>query len=222
MKSALLKSLAATAVLSMATLGASLAQQTRSVGSFQTVRTSGAIDVVLTQGATTSVKVDADPDVLEYIKTEVKDGTLQLYRSNTNTLSQLLNNKKVTVYITCPTLKGVEASGASDVKSTTPFTADEFTIRASGASDVTLVIKAKTLSATASGASDLRLTGEVERQQVQLSGSSDYQAYNLQSRTASVQASGSSDAYVAVTEELSSRTSGASDIHYKGKPRVTR
>ncbi|WP_188555787.1 head GIN domain-containing protein [Hymenobacter glacieicola] len=216
----LLRSLALAALCSAATTSGVLAQQTRSVSGFQTIRASGAINVFLKQGASTEVKVDAPAELLDRIKTEVQGSTLSIYREKG--LSMLLSNQKVNVYITCPTLTGVEVSGASDVKSTTPFTADEFTIRASGASDVTMTINAKTLTATASGASDLRLTGRVERQQVQVSGSSDYQGYNLQSRTATVQASGASDAYVAVTDELSSHASGSSDIHYKGKPRVTK
>ncbi|GAB2772694.1 hypothetical protein HNQ93_000803 [Hymenobacter luteus] len=215
----LFRSLAAAALLSATAVGAS-AQQTRSVSSFQVIKASGAINVFLRQGAATEVKVDAPAGVLERIKTEVQGNTLAIYREKGSMLSW--GNEKVNVYITCPTLTGLEVSGASDVKSDTPFTADNFTIRASGASDVTMALNAKSLMAHASGASDLRLTGRVERQQVHLSGSSDYQAYNLQSRTAAVEASGSSDAYVAVSEELSSRTSGASDIHYKGKPRVTK
>lgn len=208
----------ATAALLGAGALTAAAQQTRAVSSFQTIKASGAINLFLKQGATTEVKVDAPADLLDRIKTEVQGNTLAIYREKGAMLS--LKNEKVNVYITCPTLTGLEVSGASDVKSDTPFTADNFTIRASGASDVTMALNAKSLTAHASGASDLRLTGRVERQQVHLSGSSDYQAYNLQSRTATVEASGASDAYVAVSEELSSRTSGSSDIHYKGKPRV--
>ncbi|MBX0291481.1 DUF2807 domain-containing protein [Hymenobacter sp. HSC-4F20] len=213
------RTLATAAVLGASALTAA-AQQTRTVSSFQAIKASGAINLFLKQGATTEVKVDAPADVLARIKTEVQGNTLAIYREKGSMLSW--GNEKVNVYITCPTLTGLEVSGASDVKSDTPFTADAFTIRASGASDVTMALNAKSLTAHASGASDVRLTGRVERQQVHISGSSDYQAYNLQSRTAAVEASGSSDAYVAVSEELSSRTSGSSDIHYKGKPRVTK
>lgn len=204
--------------------GAVLAQrtQTRSVGDFEMLQTSGAVNVVLRQGSQTSVRVEAEPEVVEQIKTEVKGNKLVIYRDqeNTSLLQRMKSTGKVMVYITCPRLSSVEASGACDVKSETPFKAGDFTIRASGASDITLNLDVKNLTATASGASDLRLTGYAERQQVSISGSSDYRAYDLKSKRAQVQASGASDAYVAVAEELSSRSSGASDIHYKGSPRV--
>lgn len=213
-------SLAATALLSGATTLTAAAQQTRSVSGFEQVKASGAIDVVLTQGSATTVKVDADSDVLASVKTEVQGNTLVLFREQG--LLSMLSNKQVTVYITCPRLTAITVSGASDVKSTTPFTADSFTIQASGASDVTLNLNVKTLTASASGASDLRLTGRADRQKIHLSGSSDYKGYDLQSRSADIHASGASDAYVAVADELQSHTSGSSDVHYRGKPRVNR
>jgi hypothetical protein len=226
MKTSLLRTALAATLFTLAS-GAVLAQksQTRTVGDFEMLQTSGAVNVMLRQGSQTSVRVEAEPEVLEEIKTEVRGNKLVIYRDQKDvSLLQRMKNTgsmgKVVVYITCPRLNSVEASGASDVKSETPFKASDFTIRASGASDITLNIDVKNLNATASGASDLRLTGYAERQQVAISGSSDYRAYDLKSKRAQVQASGASDAYVAVADELSSRSSGASDIHYKGSPRV--
>lgn len=203
-------------------VGMAQSSQSRSVGDFQAIQASGAIDVVLRQGSQTSVKVEAESDVLSSIKTEVKGNKLVIYRDNSNSSlwSRLTDSDKVKVYVTCPRLNSVEVSGASEIKSTTPFHADDFTVRASGASEVTLTLDVRNLNASASGASDLRLAGRAEQQQVHISGSSDYQAYDLKSQNAKVEASGASDAYVAVANELSSRSSGASDIHYKGNPRV--
>lgn len=212
---------AVAALCSVVSIAAAQAQQLRSVGTFDKLRASGACDVVLVQGATTAVKVQTESDLEKYIVTEVQNGTLLIYRDK-KAPSQLFGHQKVTVYVTCPRLTSIETSGASDIKSTSTFTADDFRIQASGASDVTLRLTTKLLTVRASGASDIRLAGRAERQQVQVSGSSDYHAAELQSRTADVQASGASDAYVFVEESLNSRASGASDVHNKGKARVTR
>ncbi|MBC8082851.1 MAG: DUF2807 domain-containing protein [Hymenobacter sp.] len=219
--SMLLHSLTTAALLGLSACSTQ-AQQQRQVAAFQMVKASGAVTIHLRQGATTEVRVDAVPEVLESVKTEVESGTLTIYRDKNFSLSQLLRNQSVTVYVTSPQLTSIEVSGASDVKSETPITADAFSIRASGASDVTLTLNTQTLTATASGASDIKLTGRAGRQQVRISGSSDYRAADLQSQQADVQASGASDAYVNVQQELSARSSGASDVHNKGKARVTR
>jgi hypothetical protein len=147
------------------------------------------------------------------VKTEVRGNTLTIYRDKGFSFSEMLRSKTVKVYITTPQLSGIEVSGASDVKGETPISADDFRINASGASDVTLTLNAKSLTTNASGASDVRLDGRVERQQVDISGSSDYRASDLHSRKADVQASGASDAYVFVDDELLAHSSGASDVH---------
>ncbi|QDA60477.1 head GIN domain-containing protein [Hymenobacter jejuensis] len=197
-------------------------QETRSVGSFDQIKASGAINVLLKQGSETTVKAEASPEVLAHLKTEVQDGVLKIYRDYDKLINWSDKGQKVTVYITCPRLRGVEVGGASDLKSESTFEAETFAIRASGASDVTMALQAKSLSVRASGASDVTLSGKTERQDVAISGSSDYRASNLQSKRASVQASGSSDAYLATDELVSSHTSGSSDIHNKSKSGVMR
>ncbi|MFD2785784.1 head GIN domain-containing protein [Hymenobacter rubripertinctus] len=206
---------AAVTLFSLFTLSAGHAQQRRSVGNFDKLKASGACDVVLVQGATTEVKVVTDGELERYIKTEVQNGTLTIYRDK-DAPSSWFGTHKVTVYVTCPRLSGIETSGACDIKSTSTFEADNFTIKASGASDVTLGLNTRLLTVTASGASDVELRGRADRQQVRLSGSSDYKATNLQSQQADVQASGSSDAYVSAAQ-LTSHASGASDIYNRGR-----
>ncbi|WP_324677656.1 head GIN domain-containing protein [Hymenobacter sp. GOD-10R] len=194
-------------------------KQTRQTGDFRAIKASGAVNIILKQGAKTSVVLEAQDEMLSHIRTEVENGTLRIYRDKDGgSLRSLLGGKsdKVVAYITTPQLTGLELSGASDVKSESVFSADHFTIKASGASDVTLGVKASTLNVEASGASDIRLTGQVESQQVHISGSSDYRASELLSKRATVEASGASDAYVSA-ESLSSHASGASDVHNKSK-----
>ncbi|WP_331145036.1 head GIN domain-containing protein [Hymenobacter sp.] len=218
----LLNALAVSSLVGLSACSTSEAQQVRRVGTFENVKASGALNIYLRQGSTTEVKVDAAPEILEHIKTDVSGNTLTIYRDKKFSLSELMRSKSVKVYITTPKLEALEVSGACDVKGETPIKANNFRINASGASDVTLTLNANSVSTDASGASDIRLDGRVERQQVQISGSSDYRASDLRSDKADVDASGASDAYVYVDEELTSRSSGASDVHNKGRARSER
>ncbi|UYZ57956.1 head GIN domain-containing protein [Hymenobacter latericus] len=222
--STLFRTLAVAALVVSAQAVAVAQGQLRQVGAFRQVKASGAVNVVLRQAAAQEVRVEARPEVQARVRTVVENGTLRIYRESGSGWSSLNWGKddQVTVYVTAPTLTGVEVSGASELKSASPIQAEQFSIRVSGASDVTLQLNAQSLSATASGASDIRLAGRVAQQQVQVSGSSDYRAYELQSQKAVVQASGASDAYVYVDGDLQARSSGASDVHYKGRARVGR
>ena len=192
-------------------------KETRAVGDFTQIKASGSTTIYLSQGAQTSVVVEAPEEVQPYLKVETRGGQLYVYRESeglTATVRSWFGSEKngAKIYVTCPHLTGLELSGATDVNGRTPFAADDFTITASGASDVRLELTAKTLTVNASGASDVYLSGQVERQQVHISGSSDYHAAKLRSQQATVNASGSSDAYVSA-ERLQSHASGASDVH---------
>ncbi|HEX8327156.1 MAG TPA: head GIN domain-containing protein [Hymenobacter sp.] len=196
-------------------------KQSRQVRDFQMVSSSGGIDVVLSQGSNTSVVVEAAPEAQEHIVTELDGNTLKIgWERNYSWRNLLSSKRKATVYITCPRLSGVALSGGADAKGQSNFSADNFTIDASGGSDVKMTLTAKTLSIQASGGSDVDLSGRVERQKVDVSGGSDYNGFELRSNTATVQASGGSDINLTVDGELSSNASGGSDIRYKGNARV--
>ena len=202
-------------------------KQTRNVKPFRAVSAGGAVNVFLTQGNETKVVVEAAEEIQANLITEVQGGVLKIHRDKDfnwknlkNYLGDINGGSKVNIYITCPKLESLSVSGASDVSSESVFAADHFTVQASGASEIVLKVKAKTLSVSSSGASDIKLSGEAESQQVNLSGSSEYSAFNLQSKTTQVDASGASEAYVLAENELTSSASGASDIYYKGNARV--
>jgi hypothetical protein len=196
-------------------------KQSRQLAGFQMVQAGGGIDVFLTQGNTTSVVVEADNDLQGHVTTEVKGGTLVIgWESGFSWKNLLSSKRKASVYVTCPRLEGLTVSGGSDARGQSTFQADKFAVTASGGSDVTLTLNAKTLTSNASGGSDLRLAGRVERQVVTVSGGSDYHAFGLQSTTAEVTANGGSDASVSVDGELKSTATGGSDLRYKGNARL--
>ncbi|MBC6607700.1 DUF2807 domain-containing protein [Hymenobacter sp. BT188] len=197
-------------------------KRTRNTGSFEAVSASGAVNVFLRQGGETSVIVEASEDVQKYLKTEVQNGTLKIYRDRDFNWRDLVGRSEnsVNVYITCPKLRAISVSGASAVKGQSTFAANDFKVQASGASDITLNINAKSLDVNCSGASDVKLSGQADRQKVNISGGSEYQAYGLQSKGAQIVASGASEAQVNIDGELSSTASGASDIRYKGNARL--
>jgi len=55
--------------------------ETRSVGDFTGVEVSGGYKVVLKQDSVSSIKISADDNVMQYIKTEVSNGKLKIHSS---------------------------------------------------------------------------------------------------------------------------------------------
>ncbi|WP_375419172.1 head GIN domain-containing protein [uncultured Hymenobacter sp.] len=225
MATSLLARLLTTTAVAGLTFGAAQAQQKQDrplTSDFQMVESSGGIDVYLTQGPTAAVTVESTADALPRVVTEVKNGTLAVHWEEGFQPWKVANRPyRARVYVTAPRLTGVSVSGGADVHGQTTIQADDFRIQTSGGGDVFLTLQAKTLRAEASGGSDLNLSGKVERQEVSVSGGSDYHGFGLQSATASIQASGGSDADAWVEGELEASASGGSDLRYKGKGRVT-
>ncbi|SMC00494.1 hypothetical protein SAMN00120144_1248 [Hymenobacter roseosalivarius DSM 11622] len=197
-------------------------KQTRKVGNFEAVSASGAVNIFLRQGNAPTVVVETAEEGQQYLVTEVQGGVLKIYRAKGINWRELLGggSDKVNVYITSPRLRAVTVSGASSVKGESAWVADELKLQTSGASDMVLSIKAKSLVVNCSGASDVKLSGQADRQQVSVSGGSEYEAYALQSRNAQIGASGASEVEVSVDGELTSNASGASSIRYRGSARV--
>jgi hypothetical protein len=76
------------------------------------------------------------------------------------------------------------------------------------------------MSLNASGASCIQLSGKVDDLSVDISGASDAKLFDLFAKGAIVNASGASSANINVSELLKADATGASDINYKGNPRV--
>ena len=86
--------------------------QVRSVGKFTGIKASSGIKVNFTQGNNQSVVVETDPNLQEYVSTEVKDGILVISINNKN--NKKLNFKKLLVTVEAPRLSSVDvSSGAS-------------------------------------------------------------------------------------------------------------
>jgi hypothetical protein len=213
-----------TAILAGLTLGTAHAQekQTRPVsGAFQLVESSGGIDVYLSQGPTAAIVAEAAADVLPHLVTEVKGNTLAIHwEQGFQPWKQANHPYQAKVYITSPRITGVSLSGGADAHGQTPIQTDDFRIQTSGGGNVTLTLQAKTLHAQASGGSDLNLSGKVDQQEMSISGGSDYHGFGLQSTTASIEASGGSDADVWADGTIIASASGGSDLRYKGTAQV--
>jgi len=76
-------------------------KQTRKVSSFNALDISSAFDIFLTQGNEESLVIEADENIMEYIITEVRGGTLRIYIDEHRNIR---NVKTMKVYLNSITL----------------------------------------------------------------------------------------------------------------------
>lgn len=193
--------------------------ETRSVRAFKTIQVSSGIDLYLSQENNQSVKVESKKDQLDNVITEVKGDAL-IIKLDKKGGSWSWNNSNVRVYVRTATLEALSASGGSDVYGQTAWKLDDFKIQASGGSDMDLEITASDISIQSSGGSDIELSGAADILKIQSSGGSDINAKKLIVKSADIRSSGASDVSIHVTDKLVVEASGASDVTYKGNPKI--
>ncbi|GAB3542251.1 head GIN domain-containing protein [Pontibacter brevis] len=190
--------------------------QDRNVSNFRGINVSGGFAVEITQGNQKSLRLEADENLLDNIKTEVRNGVLHIYNEDGVT-----TKKGMKAYITLRELSSIDISGGVKVEGKSPIKTDALKLDMSGASKVILDINTNELDADMSGASKVELVGRADRLSMDMSGASKVEAADLQAKRVKVEASGASKVRVHATESLDINASGATSVAYKGSPSIT-
>jgi len=191
-------------------------KETRELNSFDKISVEDGLDVFIRLGSKQEVIIEADENLLDHIKTEVKGDRLRAYVDKSIWKANELN-----IYVTVTSLEAVRSSGGSDVYSKGIIKANDLSVVSSGGSDIYLDLDVDYLECRTSGGSDAKLKGTANKLELSCSGGSDFDGKELDIKTARVRTSGGSDGYIRVSEELDIEASGASDVYLYGNPRIT-
>ncbi|WP_205504298.1 head GIN domain-containing protein [Rufibacter psychrotolerans] len=196
-------------------------EQTRNVGPFKKIGLAYPADVVLRQGNTHSVKVEGDADQLEQLITEVENDRLSIRRKDRDKEINWNNGKKrVTIYITAPTIEGLAVSGSGKIKGEGTFKASSLDLAVSGSGSIQLNARVDEVSSRISGSGSIELEGEGKQSTVSISGSGSLKGYNFKTSASQVSISGSGTSEVNATTSLKTSISGSGRVFYEGTPSV--
>jgi len=185
----------------------------RSIEPFHALKVSGGIDAELTQGSDISLQVEADENIIDNIKTVVKDGVLNIYPEK-----NIKNATAMRIHLVFNTLDAIEASGGCDISSKGKLSFATLHTELSGGCDARIDMRVDKLDCTHSGGCDAYFKGEAGDCHLNVSGGSDFKGAEFRVTNCSIDASGGSDVTVFVTGELNVEASGASDVYYAGTP----
>lgn len=188
----------------------------REVSSFETIKVNGAFTIYLSQDDDYSLKVVADENLLDIIKTKVKGDVLYI-----STEKSIYKSKEMKLYIGFKHLSGLKANGAISLKSDQMLRFDELDIEINGASTAELQLTANRLSIDNSGASTIKLAGKCEEVSIDISGAGSVSAYDLIAKKGSIDISGVGSGKVCVKDDLRVNISGIGSVKYKGEPKIT-
>ena len=167
----------------------------RDVPAFTAVSISGAYDVEIVVQKEQSLEIEGDDNLLPLIRTEVKNGVLNIDNEKSFSTKHALR-----VRISVPNLDALSTSGASEFN-VTNVKSDDFNIEASGAGHI-------------------EISGETKELEVGMSGAVGLDAKDFKAQKVNVTTSGASSADVYASEELRASVSGAGNIDYYGDPKT--
>ncbi len=172
----------------------------RDTDNFTAVSVSGNTELYIRRGEELKVELRGYSNLMNYYSTRVGNGVLKLgYRDNVK-----VRNDNMKVYLTMPTLTGLEVSGVADVEIEGAFPhVPEFHTTISGDADV-----------------DFEGTGSTDKFQLTISGSAEIEAFQLVANDVKVKISGSATGKVYAQNHLDVDISGSATLYYKGNPEI--
>jgi len=187
----------------------------RIVSEFHTIHFEAPGDLYIKQGNIQSLKVTSDDDISHLLETNVTDGVLTIYFSNS------FAAKDVEVYVTVKELRGVSLNGRGDnVIGTEEIVVDEVNIYNNSTGDISLDLKANQINTYMKSTGDILLVGTVLEHNIIISATGDVEAYNLISDSTNINITGTGDAQIYVKEKLQTIIYGTGNVIYKGNPQV--
>jgi len=194
--------------------------QNREVSGFDKIQVNGAYDLYITQGKEFSLRVEAEPEVLEKIQTEVKDGRLKVSDMKHKIRIGVFKSKTRKIYVTLPELKELCINGSSDIKGQNKFKTGDLSLVVNGSGDIELELEARDIDASIRGSGDIKLKGSADSFNISIAGSGDVSTYELTSQKASISINGAGDCRVNASQELAVNIAGSGDVSYQGSPKV--
>ncbi len=180
---------------------------------FESIQVQQGIHLYITQGNPIDVKVEADDNIMELLKTEVKNGKLKIYFEK-----NVYKAKARNVYLTVDEFSSIKSSSGASVKAENTLKLNSLDLDSSSGSSMKIYVNAREITAESSSGSNLTIYGKTTNFSAKSSSGSHINAEDLESVDAVARASSGANINVNVSGKLSAKASSGGDIDYEGSP----
>lgn len=208
-----------------------ITSETRQLDSFSKVEVAGAYSVYVNHESKSEVRIEAESNLIQYIRTEVSNGVLIIDNSQ-----NIDPDFEIKIYVKTPDLNALLLSGSGMIEAdslvgstaevnisgsgliNTNIIADHALVENSGSGVITLDIESQTLSHSTSGSGYANFNGNVDEGNFVISGSGSIDAFGLVINELDATISGSGNMNVNVIDFLKVFISGSGSLTYTGDP----
>lgn len=192
--------------------------ETRSVSPFDAIDLQGSMQVLISPTNTQVVEVEAESNLLPYLKTTVENGRLTIRFDHG---SRVMATRPVKVHVSAKDLGKLALSGSGVIRSEdTLFQEEALQLDLTGSGNMYLVVHTPEITSRITGSGDLHIKGLTRQLRVTLTGSGSFQGDQLKSEEANTRITGSGSARVFASRKLDATILGSGNVHYGGDPEV--
>jgi hypothetical protein len=196
-----------------------LAKETRLESGFDKIKVKGPIDLVFQQSDHFEVVLEAEENILPYIRTRVSGGELIVdFRDNIN----VTTHEKTVVYVKAPAFAEFTTAGSGNIIGEDKINSTG-TIRfvTAGSGDISADVNCPAIIAKISGSGNISINGETRDQEIDIAGSGDVDNGNLKTENTKIKIAGSGSADVHASVKLDISVAGNGNVTYRGNPTIT-
>jgi hypothetical protein len=182
---------------------------------FDEIKVSGPLKLVLRQDSSYTLQLSADSNLVDQIKTEVSGGEFKVSLDP----KVYCGSDSVVVHVGIGELKKLAADKNSQVFGEGMIYVNKLDIDLHDTTSVNLSLNAAVLSTSLDGKTQLTLSGQTGKHELESKGSLVLNAFDFVSGMYDLDIEGLGRSNINVLNELKVKTSGSSEIYYKGSPK---
>ncbi len=189
--------------------------QNRDLKDYSSLSVNGAYTVYVKKGSVSSFVIEADENLLPFIKTEISGNNLKVYNSK-----NILRSKELKLIITNPQLNSCDFSGAIELNSDSGLIYKILNITISGIGRIDMNLNTDSLLANVSGGAELTFSGNAKKFDGIIKGTGSIDAVNFIVQESNIEISGLGKAKLNVIKKLNVNITGFGKVDYKGEPQI--
>jgi hypothetical protein len=189
--------------------------RTLSVKDFDQIKVEGAIQLVMVQDSSYKIQIDADSNIINYVKADVSGSELKLKLED----AKYCGTDSIVIRVGIGELKALKLDGTVKAVGEGRIYADDLALSFSGTTDVKMELSAGKVVTRVDGVAKIALNGQAGVHDLKIRGTAKIDAFDFTVGVYDIDTEGTGKANINVLNELKVKTSGSSEIYYKGNPK---
>jgi hypothetical protein len=197
-----------------------LVTQERTVSGYEGLDNYGSFNITLVPSSTTSVKIEAEENLQQYIITQVSDNRLQIRTKNNYNLRP---RKDIRITVSGPVFTSITTNGSGNITGQGPLNTNNgnVSLRVAGSGNIDVELSAAKVESQIAGSGNIKVKGTSKEFEGGIAGSGNIWARDLMSEDSKVQIAGSGNIEVYATRNLDVNVMGSGEVKHRGTAQVS-